>query len=130
MSSSPDDISKWQVIYPNYINSKKKKSEGRRIGKEKCCENPNLSEMKEICDHFNIPCVLQKDKGYPRDFLTPGRIKVQIKKEDGSLANNDIPNKYQLQIKMGTMIPKLKSRNVQPSNNTNSKKKKKGKKRR
>ncbi|CAJ1395032.1 unnamed protein product [Effrenium voratum] len=29
------DISKWNIIYPNYINSKKTVQEGRRVGLEK-----------------------------------------------------------------------------------------------
>ncbi|CAE7865693.1 SRP19 [Symbiodinium sp. KB8] len=44
------DVSKWQIIYPNYINSKKTVQEGRRIGVDKACEHPRAFEMAEVCE--------------------------------------------------------------------------------
>lgn len=37
-TSAPDvDTSRWKVLYPNYLNSKKSIPEGRRIAREHAC---------------------------------------------------------------------------------------------
>lgn len=36
---------------------------------------------------------MQLNKSYSRDFLQPGRVRVQIKREDGSPVNPAIPNR-------------------------------------
>eukprot|EP00434_Breviolum_minutum_P021925 symbB.v1.2.019353.t1/scaffold1564.1/size111405/4 len=88
------DISKWSILYPNYINSKKTVQEGRRIAEKKACEHPRAFEMAEVCEYLKIPHVCEPDKAYPRDWLIRGRIH----------------SKKDLMLKMGELIPKLKSR--------------------
>lgn len=41
---------RWNILYPNYINSKKTVQEGRRIGLEKAVEHPRAGEMAEVCE--------------------------------------------------------------------------------
>ena len=38
-------------------------------------------------------CLREQDKAYPRQWWVQGRVRVQLKKPDGSLANPDIPNR-------------------------------------
>ena len=103
-------------IYPAYINSKKTIAEGRRICKSKCCDNPTYNEMKDVCIAAGFKPVVE-NKLYPRelyrgDALVRGRIRVDLKKEDGSLINESLPDKKSLMIHLGEMIPKLKSRSA------------------
>ncbi|CAJ1429032.1 unnamed protein product [Effrenium voratum] len=72
------DISKWNIIYPNYINSKKTVQEGRRVGLEKACEHPRAFEMAEVCEYLKIPHVCEPDKAYPRDWLIRGRVRILL----------------------------------------------------
>jgi signal recognition particle subunit SRP19 len=138
------DTSRWVVIYPIYINSKKTLAEGRRISALKACENPNVVEIGDCCQYLRLPCAievciilsfflrlcivgaivfimwaailrskstvfrhyisalsskfgllgdLQLDKAYSRDFMQRGRVRVQLKRDDGSLVNPAIPTR-------------------------------------
>mmetsp|Transcript_2798 Transcript_2798/g.4664 ORF Transcript_2798/g.4664 Transcript_2798/m.4664 type:complete len:153 (-) Transcript_2798:67-525(-) len=104
------DVSKWNILYPNYINSKKTEAEGRRISVAKSVENPHVKEMAEICEYLKIPHVLEMDKAYPRDWLIPGRVRVLLKTPEGAFTHAEVQSKKALMIKMGELIPKLKGR--------------------
>ncbi|CAI7808697.1 unnamed protein product [Closterium sp. NIES-53] len=100
------DRSRWQIIYPVYINSKMTIAQGRRIAASKAAENPNIQEMVDSCTHLKIPVHAELDKAYSRDFFQRGRIRVQLKKPDNTPHNPDIPNKMALMLKLGELIPK------------------------
>lgn len=115
MEGQGPNIKKWMVLYPIYINSKKTIAEGRRISAAKACENPTCLEIVDCCNYLKIPsaievqfhfaflslcllflyiftlvcvCVLlQLDKAYPRDFMQRGRVRVLLRREDGSPYN-------------------------------------------
>eukprot|EP01067_Filipodium_phascolosomae_P000395 Filipodium_phascolosomae@DN1311_c0_g1_i1.p2 len=119
-----------RMLYPQYINQDLTTTLGRRIAKERCVTQPKIEEMQKICLYFNLPCEIQPEKAYPRDWMNPGRVLVEIKKPDGSLWNEEIPNKKQLMYKMGELIPQLKSRtqkDPEPTTATEAKNKKKKK---
>ncbi|RWV86274.1 hypothetical protein BHE74_00042003 [Ensete ventricosum] len=106
MQIDPANIKKWKVIYPVYINSKKTVAEGRRIGVTKACENPTCIEIGDCCSYLKIPFAIELDKAYPRDFMQRGRVRVQLKREDGSLCNSEIDSKKQLMLRIAELIPK------------------------
>lgn len=65
--------------------------------------------------NFNI---YVENKIYPRErskeLLNRGRIRVQIKHDDGTSINPDLANRRQILKYVGTMIPQLKSRIANP----------------
>uniref|UniRef100_A0A0A0L2H8 Signal recognition particle 19 kDa protein n=1 Tax=Cucumis sativus TaxID=3659 RepID=A0A0A0L2H8_CUCSA len=87
MDGEIPNIKRWVVLYPIYINSKKTIAEGRRIGVSKACENPTCVEIGDCCGHLKLPFAIEIDKAYPRDFMQRGRVRVLLKKEDGTLSN-------------------------------------------
>lgn len=114
---SPDkkfsDRERWVCIYPAYINSKKSLAEGRRIPKEKCVENPTAQEIRDVLVAAGLKVGVE-NKLYSRErskeLTYRGRIRVQLKNDDGSLFNPDFPSRDSLMIHLAEMIPKLKSR--------------------
>ncbi|CAL9057492.1 unnamed protein product [Musa banksii] len=100
------NIKKWNVIYPVYINSKKTVTEGRRVCATKACENPTCIEIGDCCSYLKIPFAIELDKAYSRDFMQRGRVRVLLKREDGSLCNTDIGSKKQLMLRVAELIPK------------------------
>lgn len=54
-----NNIKKWVVVYPVYINSKKTIAEGRRINVSKACENPTCAEIGDCCAHFKLPFAIE-----------------------------------------------------------------------
>ncbi|XP_072965175.1 signal recognition particle 19 kDa protein-like [Typha angustifolia] len=106
MDGSMPNIKKWIVLYPVYINSKKTIAEGRRISAEKACENPNCIEIDDCCRYLKLPSAIELDKAYPRDFMQRGRVRVQLKREDGSLVNPAIATRKQLMFRVAELVPK------------------------
>lgn len=104
---------RWVCIYPAYINSKKTLAQGRRINKEKCVENPTHQEIRDVLVAAGLKVGVE-NKLYSRErskeLLFRGRIRVQIKNEDGSLCNPSFPSRESVMYHLGDMIPKLKSR--------------------
>ncbi|XP_035377687.1 signal recognition particle 19 kDa protein isoform X2 [Electrophorus electricus] len=89
LTSNSADKERFLCIYPAYINSKKTLAEGRRIPTE-------------------------KNKMYPREWNRDGqfrgRVRVQVKKEDGSLCQDKFTCKKDIMFYVAEMIPKLKTR--------------------
>uniref|UniRef100_A0A7S0LUE8 Signal recognition particle 19 kDa protein n=1 Tax=Coccolithus braarudii TaxID=221442 RepID=A0A7S0LUE8_9EUKA len=98
------------IIYPIYINSKAKITDGRRIATSHCVENPTLQEILDVLEVLGLECELE-DKRYPRDALQRGRIRVLLK--DLTTGEPSLPNittRKALLMEIGAMIPNLKSR--------------------
>ncbi|CAD7944968.1 unnamed protein product [Amoebophrya sp. A25] len=109
-SSSEVDTSGWLTFYPNYCNSEKTVPEGRRIGKATGVAHPTASEMAEAAKQLQLPVQLQMNKAYSRDWLVRGRIKVLLKKENGTLVNSGIRTKRDFLKQVCKIIPTLKTR--------------------
>ncbi|XP_074292128.1 signal recognition particle 19 kDa protein [Silene latifolia] len=106
MNGELGNVKKWVVIYPIYINSKKTIAEGRRICATKACENPNCTEISDCCRHLKLPAAIELDKAYPRDFMQRGRVRVMLKREDGSLTNPEISSRKQLMLRIAELVPR------------------------
>merc|ERR1711973_261772 len=113
LSTDPSVKDRWIVVYPAYLNVRRTVQEGRRIPKEKACDNPTVYEIRDVCQSQGLTCEVE-NKQYPRDSskdaLCKGRVRVQLKKTDGSPVNEKFVNRKQLFSFVGEMIPKLKSR--------------------
>lgn len=133
------DRDRWICIYPAYINSKKTLAQGRKIAKEKAVENPTHQEIRDVLIAAGMKVGVE-NKLYSREpskeLLFRGRIRVQLKNDDGTPCNPAHPTRDSLLLHLGEMIPKLKARVNKPSGSeqnqqqqSNAGGKKKGKKR-
>ena len=93
---SPDkqhsDKEKWICLYPAYINSNKSRSQGRVMPKSCCVPDPTYLEIREVLATAGEgwePIV--ENKQYPRERSRElefrGRIRVQLRNDDGSFKN-------------------------------------------
>ncbi|CAK9169275.1 unnamed protein product [Ilex paraguariensis] len=106
MDGDIPNIKKWIVFYPIYINSKKTIAEGRRINASKACENPTCVEIGDCCSYLKLPFAIEIDKAYPRDFMQRGRVRVLLKKEDGTLCHPAISSRKQLMLHVAELVPR------------------------
>ncbi|XP_076366232.1 signal recognition particle 19 [Tachypleus tridentatus] len=122
-SWSPDkkysDKERWVCVYPAYINSKKTIFEGRRLPKTKCVENPTYQEIRDVLDSAGFKVGVE-NKLYPREtnkdeLIYKGRIRFQLKKDDGSPVSIKFPTRKSVLVYLCEMIPKLKSRTQKQS---------------
>ncbi|OEL32795.1 Signal recognition particle 19 kDa protein [Dichanthelium oligosanthes] len=65
------------------------------------CPDPTCAEIADCCSRLKIPCKIESDKAYPRDFLQVGRVRVQLKWDDGSPVNPEITtSEHQLSLRL------------------------------
>nr|XP_002744754.2 signal recognition particle 19 kDa protein isoform X1 [Callithrix jacchus] len=111
---SPADQDRFICIYPAYLNNKKTIAEGRRIPISKAVENPTAAEIQDVCSAVGLNVFLEKNKMYSRewnrDVQYRGRVRVQLKQEDGSLCLVQFPSRKSVMLYAAEMIPKLKTR--------------------
>lgn len=110
MDAQTARIKKWAILYPVYINSKKTIAEGRRISASKACENPTCIEIADCCQYLKIPHAIEIDKAYPRDFMQRGRVRVMLKREDGTFVNPAISSRKQLMLHVAELVPRHPNR--------------------
>ncbi|KAF4522722.1 hypothetical protein B566_EDAN010928 [Ephemera danica] len=112
------DRERWICIYPAYINSKKTRAEGRRIPVDKAVENPTHQEMRDVLAASNVKVGVER-KIYSRERSKEpvywGRLRVQLKEEDGTPCHPDIPTREAVMLHLAQMIPQLKSRTQRPA---------------
>ncbi|KAF3828383.1 hypothetical protein GH733_005080 [Mirounga leonina] len=96
-------------IYPAYLNNKKTIAEGRRIPISKAVENPTATEIQDVCSAVGLNVFLEKNKMYSRewnrDVQYRGRVRVQLKQEDGSLCLVQFPSLKYFSIILSTFSP-------------------------
>jgi signal recognition particle subunit SRP19 len=113
-SATHADPCRFVCIYPAYINAKKTRAQGRRVGKTKAIDNPTANEMRDILENIGLKTLLESNRLYSREESREpqqrGRVRVQLKNEDGSLIKDQFKNKDDLLFYLVDMIPKLKSR--------------------
>ena len=103
MEDIKETVKRWKSLYPAYINGKLTIDQGRRVPKAKAIDNPTCHEMAEILQYLKIPCVIEVEKAYPKDWTQKGRVKFMLKDEDGNLRNPEIINSI-LYLKNRTKI--------------------------
>lgn len=113
-SFSHAERERWICVYPAYINSKKTVKEGRRIPKEKAVDNPSYTEIRDVCLSAGFVTGVE-NKTYAReldhkDLKFRGRIRIQLKNEDGTPKYEKYPTRQSIFLYLGETIPKLKSR--------------------
>ncbi|GIL92593.1 hypothetical protein Vretimale_14008 [Volvox reticuliferus] len=93
------------IIYPQYIDALKTVAEGRRIPKPLACEDPNVGELHDSCQLLKLESAIEA-KHYPRDWIPRGRVRVQLKGEDGKPMNPEIPDRRTLLVKLSELVMK------------------------
>ncbi|XP_011210969.2 signal recognition particle 19 kDa protein [Bactrocera dorsalis] len=107
------DVERWICIYPAYINSKKTRQEGRRLPKDICVENPTYAEIRDVLSVTNLRVAVenkQYSRERSRELQMRGRIRVQMRNDDGTPCNPDLGTREDVMRYVSTRIPQLKTR--------------------
>jgi len=84
---------RWICIYPAYLNNKKTLAEGRIIPKKFAVENPTYQEILEVVKASGFNAEVE-NKQYSREcskeWQFRGRIRVQLKNDDGTPCNQTL----------------------------------------
>lgn len=113
-SATHADPCRFVCIYPAYINAKKTRAQGRRVGKSKAVDNPTVNEMRDILENAGLKVVVEANRLYSREEsrepLQRGRVRVQLKNADDTPVKEQFKDKDDLLFYLAEMIPKLKTR--------------------
>lgn len=85
--------SRWVVIYPHYLDSKRKQVEGRKIPISKAVESPSAKEVFEAVRKLGLKTQLEMDKSYARDCWVRGRVRIELVDESKTPVNPEIPTR-------------------------------------
>lgn len=86
-------------------------------------ENPTHQEIRDVLTSAGLKVGVE-NKLHPRErskeILYRGRIRVQLKNDDGTPVNAEYPTRNAVLVFLGTSIPKLKSRQGKQSSSDQS----------
>ncbi|KAI9229343.1 MAG: signal recognition particle, SRP19 subunit [Piptocephalis tieghemiana] len=106
----PTPYKKWVCIYPVYLDSTKSYTQGRKVSKADAYPSPDPRAIAEAARRLALRALIEMDRMHPKSFGTLGRVRIQLRKEDGSLASMTIQNRRVLLRKIGSLLP-----DIQPS---------------
>ncbi len=72
------------VVYPEYLDSRKSRSEGRRIPLSQAIPGPSLEEIARAAEELGLNPVIEAEKAYPRNWWGR-RGRVIVDKTDSKL---------------------------------------------
>ncbi|KAE8212428.1 hypothetical protein CF327_g3940 [Tilletia walkeri] len=100
-----EETKKWMCIYPIYFDAKRKYRGGcRRVRYEDAALYPQSVHLAHACQLLGVKFNHEVYKTHPKDWENPGRIKVQLLKEDGKPYQSHIPSKTELLKAMAKII--------------------------
>eukprot|EP01138_Halocafeteria_seosinensis_P009985 gb/GECG01010198.1/.p1 GENE.gb/GECG01010198.1/~~gb/GECG01010198.1/.p1 ORF type:complete len:144 (+),score=7.49 gb/GECG01010198.1/:1-432(+) len=106
------DIAHWIMVYPCYLDGSKTVKQGRKVPKEICgdCHGPTVMDIRECCIKWGLRhapevrrdvcvglvgyiqwCLRQIKHRHPRDWRSYGRVRVELKDEQGTVVNEQFP---------------------------------------
>ncbi|ETS06625.1 signal recognition particle, SRP19 subunit [Trichoderma reesei RUT C-30] len=90
----------FQCLYPVYFDASRSRAEGRRVSAALAVKNPLAREIANACSRLRLQTLLEPEKIHPKDWANPGRVKVGLKKMNGSsgVAASGIKNKHHLYV--------------------------------
>ena len=92
-------------MYTTYFNKELSLNDGRRVHKKYCVENPNVHLLQMCCDELGVRSVLEPIKRHPKDFMSHGRLKVELEDSAGRPINTKFgTSKKKFFIAVGEII--------------------------
>ena len=86
-------------------------------------ENPTHQEIRDVLLAAGLKVGVENKlhpKERSKELLYRGRIRVQLKNDDGTPVNPDFPSRDSVLLHLGTLIPKLKTRQSKQSSSEQS----------
>lgn len=82
----------FQCIYPIYFDQTRSRAEGRKVGSELAVENPLARDIVDAVQMLGLKAGLEPEKLHPKDWANPGRVRVQLKDENGRILSSKVKN--------------------------------------
>ncbi|GAA5901306.1 hypothetical protein JCM6882_007741 [Rhodosporidiobolus microsporus] len=104
-SVTPAEFAGWETLYPIYVDAKRPQQDGgRRVNSKTALQWPLAEQMAKACRMLGFETVFEPSKTHPKDWANPGRIRVEMKGEDGKPKNSAIKNKRVLLVRLCDLL--------------------------
>ena len=88
------------MLWPNYFDSTKRRSEGRRIKRDLAIEKPTIEELAKAAEKLGIPYQVDKSAAYPGSWWEKsGRVFVGKAMPKGKIILSIAKNLRNIRIK-------------------------------
>ncbi|EDN05542.1 signal recognition particle SEC65 subunit [Histoplasma capsulatum] len=95
----------YQCLYPIYFDKTRSRAEGRKVNKKLAVENPLARDILDAVQVLGLRVgILEPEKLHPKDWANPGRVRVQLKTDDGTPVTDIVKNKHHLYIKVAQYL--------------------------
>jgi signal recognition particle subunit SRP19 len=83
---------RWHCLYPLYFDAGATREQGRRVKKELAVANPLALTIAEAIKSLGILSLFEPIKRHSADWANPGRVRVELRDEDGEWVAKGIKN--------------------------------------
>jgi signal recognition particle subunit SRP19 len=80
----------WKVLYPLYFDKSVSRADGRKVASNIAVDTPDVDDLVKMLTFLKIPMVVEMNKRHPSDHFCVGRIRYNLKNEDGTWANEEV----------------------------------------
>lgn len=82
----------FHCLYPVYFDQTRTRAEGRKVSRKLAVANPLAREIVDAVQVLGLRAGFEGDKIHPKDWANPGRVRVGMRRENGSMINDEIKN--------------------------------------
>jgi signal recognition particle subunit SRP19 len=79
----PASAKSWHLLYPLYFDAAASRAGGRRVSAGLAVACPLAHSIADAIARMGLASVFEPGKTHPRDWANPGRVRVQLRAEDG-----------------------------------------------
>jgi len=83
---------RWHCLYPLYFDAGATREQGRRVKKELAVSNPLALTIAEAVKARGLMSLFEPLKRHSADWANPGRVRVELKDEDGKWITQGVKN--------------------------------------
>ncbi|KAJ1984077.1 signal recognition particle subunit [Dimargaris verticillata] len=98
----------WVCLYPAYFDRNRSFQKGRRVSHDVAVDRPKARHIAEAVSRLHLRLLYEPEKIYPRDFLNPGRVKVELKDDNGQTISPTVSNRRALYHRVALLLPAMK----------------------
>ncbi|KAJ1821831.1 signal recognition particle subunit [Coemansia sp. RSA 2675] len=98
---------RWVCLYPLYFDKTRSVEKGRRVPLSIAVDSPHGRQMAVAVKEVGLNVCYEPNKSHPRDFFTPGRIRVQLFNDAGLPMRQDIRTRKELMRRVAITMDKV-----------------------
>ncbi|KAI9505283.1 signal recognition particle subunit [Coemansia spiralis] len=114
MVNDASQFKTWVCLYPLYFDKARSTRRGRKVALELAVESPHARQLSQAAKKAGFNVCYEPTKSHPRDFFTPGRVRVQLF-VSGRPFRQDVPDRRVLLKRVAELLDPTVPREKEPT---------------